>query len=59
MKISGEPLNGESFHKAIILDRKSEVERILDSSNGPKFLDIPDKFGNLPLMIAIIRNNFE
>jgi hypothetical protein len=54
-----EPLNGEALHKAIVLDRKSDVEKILDSSDGPRLLEIPDKFGNLPLMIAVNRNNLE
>ena len=32
---------------------------MLELPNGHKFLEIPDKFDNLPLMIAIIKNNFE
>ena len=54
-----EPLNGEVFQKAIILERKADLEKMLDLPNGHKFLEIPDKFDNLPLMITIIRNNFE
>lgn len=54
-----EPLNGDALHKAIVLDRKSDVEKILDSPDGPRLLEIPDKFGNLPLMIAANRNNLE
>lgn len=42
-----------------MLDRKAEIEQMLQSSIGERLLQIPDKFGNLPLMIAIIRNNFE
>lgn len=40
-------------------DRRSEVEAILQGPNGPSFFEIPDKLGNLPLVIAIIRNHFE
>lgn len=47
------------LHKAIILDRKSDVEQILSSADGPRIVEIPDKFGNLPLMIAVNRNNLE
>ena len=47
------------MHKAIQLDHKSDVEKILDSQEGARLLDIPDKFGNLPLMIAVNRNNLE
>lgn len=54
-----EPLNGEALHKAIVLDRKGDVEKILDTADGPRLLEIPDKFGNLPLMIAVNRNNLE
>ncbi|RMZ93619.1 Fibronectin type 3 and ankyrin repeat domains 1, partial [Brachionus plicatilis] len=45
VKTTKEPLNGEALHKAIILDRKSDVERILDSVDGPRVVEIPDKFG--------------
>lgn len=54
-----EPLTGDALHKAILLDKKSDVEKILDSPDGPRVLEIPDKFGNLPLMIAVNRNNLE
>ena len=54
-----EPVNGELFQKAIFLDRKSDLQKMLELPNGHKFLEIPDKFDNLPLMIAIIKNNFE
>jgi ankyrin repeat protein len=54
-----EPLTGEALHKAIVLDRKSDVEKILESEDGPRVVEIPDKFGNLPLMIAVNRNNLE
>lgn len=59
VRTTKEPLNGEAFQKAIILDQKSNLEKMLVSNNGPKFLEIPDKFGNMPLMIAIIRNNYD
>jgi hypothetical protein len=42
-----EPITGEALHKAITLDRKSDIEKILDSPDGPRVLEIPDKFGNL------------
>lgn len=58
-KILEEPLNGDALHKAILLDRKADVEKILDTTDGPRLLEIPDKFGNLPLMIAVNRNNPE
>ena len=81
--IAEEPLTGDALHKAIILDRKAEVEKILDSPDGPRvlevltllrriaqstpqeivvhlfYLKIPDKFGNLPLMSAVSKNNLE
>jgi hypothetical protein len=56
---SEEPLNGEMFHRAIMLSRQDELNKMLESPNGCRFLEIPDKLGNLPLMIAIIRNNIE
>jgi fibronectin type 3 and ankyrin repeat domains protein 1 len=59
VKTTKEPLTGEALQKAIILDRKDDVEKILDSPEGPKICEIPDKFGNLPLMIAANRNNLE
>lgn len=59
VKTTKEPLNGEVFQKAIILERKADLEKMLDLPNGHKFLEIPDKFDNLPLMITIIRNNFD
>ena len=52
-------MTGELFHKLIILDRKGEIEKKLEAPGGERFLDIPDKFGNLPLVIAIIKNNVE
>ena len=54
-----EPITGETLHKAIILDRRADVEKILETSEGKRVLEIPDKFGNLPLMIAVNRNNLE
>ncbi len=38
---------------------KSEAEKILDSPDGPKIVEIPDKFGNTALIIAVNRNNLE
>jgi hypothetical protein len=54
-----EPITGETLHKAIILDRRADVEKILETSEGKRVLEIPDKFSNLPLMIAVNRNNLE
>ncbi len=45
------------MHKAIATENLNEVEHILNSENGPRILEIPDKFGNYPLMIAVNRNN--
>lgn len=59
VKTTKEPINGEAFHKAIFLDNKKEIETMLDSHNGEKLFSIPDRLGNLPLMIAVIRNNIE
>jgi hypothetical protein len=59
LNLKEEPLTGDALHKAIVLDRKSEVEKILESPEAPRLLAIPDKFGNLPLMIAVNRNNIE
>ena len=52
-------MTGDALHKAIGLDKKSEVEKILDSPDGPRVIEIPDKLSNLPLMIAVNRNNLE
>jgi hypothetical protein len=30
------------------MDKKGEVEKILDSEDAPRLLEIPDKFNNLP-----------
>jgi hypothetical protein len=57
--IKEEPITGEALHKAITLDRKSDVEKILDSPDGQRVLEIPDKLGNLPLMICVNKNNIE
>ncbi len=54
-----EPINGEAFHKAIFLDNKKEIEIMLDMPNGEKLFSIPDRLGNLPLMIGVVRNNPE
>ena len=32
---------------------------MLDSPNGEKLFGIPDRLGNLPLMIAVIKGNTE
>lgn len=47
------------LHRFIITDRRADVERILDSPDGKRVIEIPDKFGNLPLMVAVNRNNLE
>ena len=54
-----EPISGELLHKAILLDRQSEIEKILDSNESLRICEIPDKIGNLPLMIAVIKKNLE
>lgn len=59
VKTIREPLTGDLLHKAIILDRKTDVAQICESADGPRICEIPDKFGNLPLMIAVNRNNLE
>jgi hypothetical protein len=41
------------------LDRRVEVEKILETPEGQRVVEIPDKYGNLPLMIAVNRNNLE
>jgi hypothetical protein len=47
------------LHKAINSGKQAELEKILDQQGGYKLLEISDKFGNLPLMVAIIKKNFE
>lgn len=59
VKTIKEPITGEAFQKAIALDRKAEVETICDSDDGQRVIEIPDKFGNLPIMIAVNRNNLD
>lgn len=59
VRTNKEPLTGDNLHKAISLEKKYEVEAILDSPDGPRVLEIPDKFGNFPLMTAVNRNNLE
>jgi len=54
-----EPLTGEELHRAIATENLHELERILKSENGDKIMEIPDKFGNPPIMIAVNRNNVE
>ena len=54
-----EPITGEALHKAIILERTTDVEKILDSQDGKRVIEIPDKYGNFPLMVAVNRNNLE
>jgi hypothetical protein len=41
------------------MEKLKEVEEILDSPLGKRIIDIPDRFGNLPLMLAVNRNNLE
>ena len=55
----GEPITGETLNKAIVFDQLNEVDRILDSAEGPIIIELPDKIGNLPLMIAVMKNNLE
>ncbi len=59
IKTLKEPLTGEQLHKAIIKENLNEVAEILDSPFGKRIIDIPDRFGNLPLMIAVNRNHIE
>lgn len=59
VKTTKEPINGELFHKAIFLDNKKEISNMLDSPNGEKLFSIPDRLGNLPLMMCIVRDNVE
>lgn len=59
VRTTKEPINGEAFHKAIFLDNRKEIDIMLESVNGDKLFSIPDRLGNLPLMIAVIRNNSE
>ena len=47
------------MHKAIAKENIEELQCILDSKFGDKILEIPDKFGNPPIMIAVNRNNVE
>jgi hypothetical protein len=54
-----EPITGEALHRAIVLDRKGDIEKILESPDGRRVLEIPDKYGNYPLMAAVNRNNLE
>jgi hypothetical protein len=41
------------------LDRYADVEKILQSADGKRVIEIPDKYGNFPLMVAANRNNLE
>lgn len=52
-------MNGEAFQKAVLLDKRAEVEQMLDTPFGERLFEIPDKMGNLPLQLAIIKNNIE
>jgi len=47
------------LHKAIATENLNEVVKLLSSESGPKIREIPDKFGNQPIMIAVNRNNIE
>ena len=55
----GEPLTGDNLHKAIQKENAAEVERILDSEEGPRVIEIPDKYDHSPLMIAVQRHSIE
>ena len=52
-------MNGEAFQKAVLMDKKAEVEQMLETPVGQRLFEIPDKMGNLPLQLAIIKNNIE
>ena len=54
-----EPLTGLELHRAIATENVSELKTILKSENGDKILEIPDKFGNPPLIVAVNSNNVE
>lgn len=47
------------MHNAIANENIGEVSRILDSENGDRIMNIPDKFGNSPMITAVNRNNVE
>ena len=57
--LKGEPMNGEAFQKAVLMDKRAEVEAMLETPAGQRLFEIPDKMGNLPLQLAIIKNNVE
>lgn len=59
VKTTKEPINGEALQKAIFLDRRADVEKICESPEGRRLLEIPDKFGHFPLMIAANKNNLD
>jgi ankyrin repeat protein len=59
VRTTREPMNGEAFQKAVLLDKRAEVEQMLATPSGQRLLEIPDKMGNLPLQLAIIKNNQE
>ena len=52
-------MSGETLHHAIHLNNRSEIETILDSPDALRVVEIPDKFGNFPLMTAILEDNLE
>jgi hypothetical protein len=52
-------LTGDNLHKAIQKENAAEVERILDSEEGPRVIEIPDKYDHSPLMIAVQRHSIE
>jgi fibronectin type 3 and ankyrin repeat domains protein 1 len=54
-----EPITGEALHKAINLNRKTEIETILQSPDAYKLIEVPDKYGNFPLMNAVLKDNLE
>ncbi len=54
-----EQINADVLHKAIVLNRGDVVERILSVPEGKKLLEIPDKFGCLPLLTAVNLKNIK
>ncbi len=59
VRTTEEVLDADALHKAIYLDRRDDVERILSTSDGQKLLKTIDRFGNLPLMTAVNLKNLE
>lgn len=40
VKTSREPMNGEAFQKAILQDKRAEVEQMLDTPSSERLLNI-------------------